>query len=64
MAPEHRHLHDVLQQQIRTAQQTGGKQRQVEVGKKPRAEHGDDLDREDAEAPEDEEVHPAGLSAR
>ena len=34
-------------------------ERQVEVGRRTPAEHGDDLDAEDREAPEDEEVHPA-----
>jgi hypothetical protein len=53
-------LHDVAQEHVRAAQQAHAEPGEREPLDEPAAEHRDDLDGEDGEAPEDEEVHPAG----
>ena len=45
-------------------EQARREQRQIEVVAVGATEHGDDLQAEDREAPEDEEVQPAGEYAR
>jgi hypothetical protein len=55
---QNRHLHQVLQQEVWTAQKARRKWPKVEVIDESAREHLDDLDRKDREAPEDEKVHP------
>src|SRR5262249_35049183 len=55
-------LDEVLQQQIRPAEQIDGHQREVEAREESTGEHVNDLDRKNGESPEDEEMHPAGAA--
>jgi len=57
---EHGDLHEVAEEHVRTAQEVGAQAREVEVVAVRTTEHRGDLETEDDEAPEDEEVHPAG----
>ncbi len=56
---EHDQLDDVLQEQIRTAEQVHTQPRQVKIRHEAADEHVDHLDGQNGEAPEDEEVHPS-----
>ena len=53
-------LDEVLEQQVRAAEEVDRETGQVEAGNEPAREHMDHLNAQDGEAPEDEEVHPAG----